>query len=89
MSEGVIENQREYRADGRNEETVKVEPSCARCSKGAEHPAARNSTGDTEQDVERHASASPICDLAADDSRNQPEDYPSKKWHSLSRLSRR
>jgi hypothetical protein len=87
-SEGVIENQQDHRADNRHEETIEVESAYARGSKDVEQPATGKSADNTQQDVEQDALTCPIYNLAADEPRNQAENYPGQKRHSLSLLSR-
>jgi hypothetical protein len=44
-----------------------------------EQPATGKRADNTQQDVEQDALTSPIYNLAADEPRNQAENYPSKK----------
>ena len=87
-SEEVVENQQNHRAGSRYEEAVEVESAYARGSKHAEQPATGKSAYNTQQDVEQYALASPIDNLAADESGNQTENDPGQKRHGLFRLAR-
>jgi len=72
----VIENQHYHGADNRHEQAVEVEPVYALASKDVEQPAAGESADNTQKDVEQDALASPVYNLAANESRNQTQNDP-------------
>src|SRR2546421_7992597 len=70
-----------HRPDDRDEQAPEIEPRDARRSKRVKDPPANDRANDSQHDVEQHAFAAPVHDLASDESSNQPQHNPAHKVH--------
>src|SRR3954451_1308107 len=84
--QSVVEDQHNDRADHGHKHAVKVEAGDPGAAKGSEEPTADYRTDDPEHDVQHHAFASLVDDLAGDETSDEAQNKPPDDRHGIRSL---
>src|SRR5665213_211105 len=78
---GVGDDEDHHGADDRDKDAVEIEPGDTQAAKSGHEPAADNRTDDAKHDVQQHALAVPVDELARDKAGDEAEKDPRDDRH--------